>query len=190
MAKTKKGYTLLELLIVVAVFGIIMSALFSSITYSRSSFQNAGYQIDRQQDARRAVDKIAWELKKSSPVWEMDGGRYSVSINEDGDQLDFYVPVFDEDNQITELKAVRYYMNTANTSQMLRKEGIEDAVVAANNIYNTASQKPFFTFNDPIVVISIPVVKNNTVFTLTTQANLRNRDVQLGEEVTVEEIDE
>jgi len=188
--KTEKGYTLLELLIVIAVFGILMSALFSSITYSRASFRDAGYQIDRQQDARRAVDKIAWELKKSSTVWDIDGGRYSVSVNEDGDQLDFYIPVFDEDNQITELKAVRYYMDTVNTSQLLRKEGIENAVVAANNIYNIASQKPFFTFSDPIVVLNIPVVKNNSVFTLTTQVNLRNRDVQLEGGVTVEEIGE
>lgn len=190
MLNTKKGYTLLELIIVVAVFSILVGALFSGITSSRSSFQDSGYQIDRQQDARRAIDRIAWELKKSSPSWEINSNFYNASINVAGDQLDFYIPVFNETNQITQLKAVRYYMNPTNSSQLLRKEGSSTTVVA-NNINNVVAQKPFFSTSDNVIIdIKIPVIKNNASFTLTTQANLRNRQVQLDDGVTVGEITE
>jgi prepilin-type N-terminal cleavage/methylation domain-containing protein len=191
MILRKSGYTLLELFIVIAILGILMGAFFSSITSSRSSFQNAGYDIDRQQDARRAVDRIAWELKKSSTYWRINAtDYYNLSINTNGDQLDFYIPIFNATNQIEELHAVRYYIGGDSSDQLIRKESTNSTIIASN-IDNVVTQKPFFSFNNTdqtIIDIKIPVIKNEAVFTLNSQVNLRNRRVDLDAGVTVEEV--
>lgn len=173
-----------------AIFGILLGAIFGSISSSRVSWKVASEQIDRQQDARKAIDRIAWELRSTNPSWEVDTTSYSVVINSLGDQLDFYVPVFDANNEITALRAVRYYIGGLNNAQLLRKES-SGAVVVANNIDNIAAQKPFFAFNNTdntIVDIKIPVIKNNVTFILASQANLRNRQIDLSEDITIEEI--
>jgi len=192
MISRKKGYTFLELFIVVTILSVMVAAFFSSMSSSKRGFQNSEYAINNQQDARKAVDRVAWELKKSSTSWEVSGNFYNVVINQAGDQIDFYVPVSDIDNQIVQLKAVRYCMDNKNTSQLIRKEGAETTVVT-NNVDNVLAQKPFFSFNNPeqtIIDIKIPVKNNNIAFTLTSQVNLRNRNVQLGSEVVIEEIQE
>jgi prepilin-type N-terminal cleavage/methylation domain-containing protein len=186
----KSGYTLLELVIVTAIVGLLVGLFFSGMSTARSSFQNSGFQIERQQEARKALDRISSDLKMSSPYWQIDSNYYNISINIEGDQLDFYLPVFDEDNEIIILKAVRYYLGGLNSAQLLRKEGA-DFIVIANNIDNQLAQKPFFAFNNTehtVVDIKIPIIKNNATFTLTSQLNLRNREVPLGEETIVEEI--
>jgi len=186
----KYGFTLLELMITLAIFGILLSAIFGSISTSRTNWQNAGNQIDRQQNARKAADRVAWELRLTSPSWTVDAVSYNVSINGDGDWIDFYVPVFDNDNEITQLNAVRYNAGGLNNAQLLRREG-SDTLVVANDIDNVIDQKPFFAFSNvdnTIIDISIPVIKNGTTFVLTSQANLRNRQTQLDAGVIIEEI--
>jgi type II secretory pathway pseudopilin PulG len=188
----KIGYTLLELVIVTAIVGVVVTLFFSSMTTARSSFQNSGFQIERQQEARKALDRISSELKMSSPSWQIGSSYYNISTNINGDQLDFYLPVFGVDNEIIMLKAVRYYLGGLNNAQLLRKEGAS-SIVIANNIENKDAQKPFFAFNNTdhtVVDIKIPIIKNNSTFTLRSQLNLRNRQVPLEEEVLVAGISE
>ena len=184
------GHTLIELMMVLAIFGILLSAIFGIISSSRSSWESGAGQIARQQDARRGIDRIAWELKSTDSSWNVSSTLYSVSINVAGDQIDFYQPVF-VNNSITELRAVRYYVGGQNNAQLLRKEG-GDITVATNNIDNVVSQKPFFSFNSTpnIIDISIPIIKDSTTFVLASQSNLRNRETQLdADEVVVVDIE-
>ena len=185
-----KAFTLLEIVIVIAVLGILLSAIFGVLASSRKDWQSASEQIDRQQDARKAVDRITWELKSSNPSWNVNATLYNISINSAGDQVDFFVPIFDTNNQITTLRAVRYYVGGLNNAQLLRKEGSIESIIA-NNIDNVAGQKPFFTFgntNNTIVDIKIPIIKNNAIFVLESQSNLRNRQANLTEGVIIENI--
>lgn len=180
----------MEIMMVLAIFGVLMGAILTSMNYSRTNWQNADYQISRQEDARKAIDKLSWELKSSSPSWKIDSNTYDVAINNAGDQIDFYAPVFDTNDEITELQAVRYYMGGLDNAQLLRKQGSE-TVVVANNIDNVAAQKPFFAFNNTdhtVIDIKIPIIKNSTTFVVRSQSNLRNRDVLLDDGVTVEGI--
>lgn len=177
-------------MIVTAILGILLSAIFGVLTSSQKDWQNASEQINRQQDARKAMDRIAWELKSSNPFWNVNATLYNISINSAGDQIDFYVPIFDADNQIITLRAVRYYVGGLNNAQLLRREGAIESVIA-NNIDNVAGQKPFFTFgntNNTIVDIKIPIIKNNAIFVLESQSNLRNRQANLTQGVIIENI--
>jgi len=173
------GHTLIELMIVLVISGILLSAIFGIISSSRSSWDSGAGQIVRQQDARKGIDRIAWELRSTDTAWNVSSTLYNVSINAAGDQIDFYQPVF-VNNSITELRAVRYYVGGQNNAQLLRKEG-GDITVATNNIDNVVSQKPFFSFNSTpnIIDIRIPIIKDNIIFVLASQANLRNRGTQL-----------
>lgn len=188
--KREKGYSLIEFMAVLLIFGILLSMVFASMSVSRTNWQNASEQINRQQLARKAVDKIAWGLKSSSPSWEIDSVFYNISINGDGDQIDFYLPVFDEDNEITQLNAVRYYVSAEN--DRLYRAQADGLLVVTTDIDNIEAQKPFFSYGNvdrTIVDIKIPIVRDGTAFILNSQANLRNRQTQLTG-VTVEEIEE
>jgi len=171
------GHTLIELMIVLVISGILLSAIFGIISSSRSSWDSGAGQIVRQQDARKGIDRIAWELRSTDTAWNVSSTLYNVSINAAGDQIDFYQPVF-VNNSITELRAVRYYVGGQNNAQLLRKEG-GDITVVTNNIDN--EEKPFFSFNSTpnIIDIRIPTIKNNITFVLESQVNLRNRGTQL-----------
>lgn len=186
------GFTLLEMIIVAAVFTILFGTLLAGMSTSRQSWQSASDQIDRQVDARQAVNQIAWELRSTNPSWLVNDAYYNISINSFGDRIDFYAPIFNANNEISSLQAVRYYVGGANNAQLLRRVGATDRVVA-NNIDNDSVQKPFFSFNNTdntIIDIKIPVIKNNIIFTLQSQVNLRNREEELENEVIIEGIEE
>lgn len=189
--KKRYGYTLIELLVVIFVFGTLLSVIFGTMAQLRSSWEGGDMQIDRQQQARKGVDKIAWELRVANPSWEIASNLYNISINSFGDQIDFYAPIFDSDNVVTGLTKVRYFIGGTDNNQLLRREGGSAATVVANNIDNVLGQKPFFSFNHverTIIDIKIPVVRDGTTFILRSQANLRNRETELADDVVIEDI--
>jgi hypothetical protein len=143
-------------------------------------------------NARKAVDRIAWELRMTNPSWNVGSTLYSTVINGAGNQIDFYLSTVDESGSITSLSTVRYYTGGPNNSQLLRRQGSATEVVA-NNIDTDIGQLPYFSFNTTehtIINIRIPILKNNARFVLSSQANLRNRELELGEEVEIVEISE
>jgi type II secretory pathway pseudopilin PulG len=188
---SRSGFSILETFIVVAIMGVLFSVIIGTMNASRDRFQDAGSQIDRMQNARKGVDRIAWELRIVDPSWEVNSIEYSIAINPDGDQLDFYLPIINSTtNEVESLHAVRYHIGGLNDAQLLRTEGLS-TVVITNDIDNNFGMEPLFAFNNTdntIVDIRIPIIKNNSLFILTSQANLRNRDVQLNGGVTIEEI--
>ena len=104
------GHTLIELMMVLVISGILLSAIFGIISSSRSSWDRGAGQIARQQDARKGIDRIAWELRSTDSSWNVSSTFYSVFINAARDQIDFYLPVFNVTDDIEELHAVRYYV--------------------------------------------------------------------------------
>jgi len=189
----KNGFTLIEIIVVLAIFGIVTSAVFGSIANSRQTWDKARSQMDRQAEARRALDRIAWELKESCPSWKINSTFFNLSINTAGDRMDLYLPMLDSNNKVSSLYAVRYYIGGINNSQLLRKVGA-NVEVLANYIDNAQEFKPLFDYSNPplntMVDIAIPVRKDNTTFVLQSRANLRNRSEILESEVIVEEISE
>ena len=64
----KKGFTLIELMIVAMIFSILLGATYSILSMSRASFQAGDIQLAVQQEARKAMDKIAREIREASSV--------------------------------------------------------------------------------------------------------------------------
>jgi len=63
-----KGFTLVELMIVLAIFSTILGAIYGVMGMSRSSFQTGDIQIVVQQEARKAMKRIVTELREASSV--------------------------------------------------------------------------------------------------------------------------
>jgi len=185
------GFNFIEVMVVLAIFGLLLGVILNAITNADKSFRDSSYQIERQQESRKGVDRIAWELRNANPSWDINGTSYNVSINSSGDQLDFYVPEFDSSGQITTLLAVRYSVGGLNNAQLLRQQGAEAAVVANNIDTSGLVSNPLFSFvtsDNSVVDISIPILKNNDSFRLTSRANLRNKEIDLEPDVAVEDI--
>jgi len=187
------AFTLIEIIVVVAIFGIILGSLLAAITRSDRFFIDSIRQSGLQFEARRAVDRIAWELKESNPSWKINGNTYSVSINAAGDELNFYLPSFDDQGKIIKLTAVRYYVRQEeDNTQLMRRQGSGQPTVVANNI--DTQSRPYFEplqqGDNSILRISLPVINNNIRFRLRSSVTLRNRNTTLDSGTEVEEITE
>lgn len=199
--KTKRGFTLIELMFVVLIFSSLFAAVFSVFSTSDSSYKRAENQLREQQEARRAMDGITLALRKSSPDWDISGTHYNVTINATNDRLDFFEPIFDANGNLQSLRPVRVRFDAAN-NRLLKREGAGSEVVLANNVesvnfgggcagcavFNCAT-----VANDcPIVVMQIRTSKNDALgpgpgFTLNSRVTLRNGIMILPAEVIVEE---
>ena len=198
----KYGFTLAEALVVVAIFTSLFAILANIFLQSNNAWQIGRNRQIIQQEARKALDRITRDLRVSNFNWQTDSGNCSLIINQDGTQIDFCVPVFNESGNVTSLTAVRYYFSHDNPDRLLRRTGSTDQVVAVN-LDNSINQRPYFdlvtsanssvscgcsrglacpdSFADNCVVkIKIPVVKNVHSFNATTAVALRNREASLG----------
>lgn len=81
----KKGFTLLETMVVTLIISVIIGALFQVLSTGRVSWSSADTQITLQQDLRRAAEEIAGDLRKSATTrvsCPADGATYdSVAFN-------------------------------------------------------------------------------------------------------------
>ena len=64
----RRGFTLVEMLVVLVIFGGIMGALLISFLVGKSSFLSADMYIHVQQEARRAFDIMVKELRESGNI--------------------------------------------------------------------------------------------------------------------------
>lgn len=75
--KTNKGFTLIELTIVIALVGIIVTLLFMPMTFSLKTFQSQNEKANLIADERLLMDYLTREIRKATSV--------SVDENEDED---------------------------------------------------------------------------------------------------------
>ena len=64
-ASSIQGFTLVEILVVMAMVGVVMGALLTSFLIGRKSYLSADAYIQVQQEARRAFDVIVKELREA-----------------------------------------------------------------------------------------------------------------------------
>lgn len=63
-----KGFSLVELIIVLVIFSALLGAIYGVLSMSSASFKTGDVQIVVQQEARKAMNKIATELREASSV--------------------------------------------------------------------------------------------------------------------------
>ncbi len=194
----KKGFTLLELMIVVFIFTFLFAALLTVMSTSDRSWRTGQHKLTVQQEARKAMDTIVKLLRQTNPDW--DGtGTYNVTITSNN-RIDFYKPVFDAaGNYQYPFPKITFKLNPSKPTQLLKNEGsVVNPVVIANNIesINFGGGCPgCAAFNcSPVAtdcpVVSIDIQTKDTIqtgqdiyFNLSSQVALRNTNPVVGIEV-------
>lgn len=193
---TRDGFTLIEAMVVTVLFTILFALLLTTLLNSDRAWQQGRNKLYEQQEARRAMDNIVPLLRQSNPQWLIDATPYPATISDNSQRIDFYQPVFDAQNQITNLEKVTFKLNPADLTQLLKKEGTADSTVVANNVQSitfgggcagcAAFNCAAVAQDCPIVTVDITTRRENP-FTLSSQVTLRNGAITLEGGVSVEE---
>ena len=195
----KKGFTLIEMMVVLGLFVILFAATLTVLTTQDRVWQTGQNKLTEQQEARKAINSLALLLRQSNPDWVINGTHYNVSITDANRRIDFYQPVFTENGEISSLQKVTFKLNPVDTSQLLRKIGTGNETGVANNVnsitfgggcvgcaaYNCSS----VDVNCPVVVVEVKTQKEVN-FTLDSQITLRNTNAILSDGVVIEEPEE
>ena len=86
--KNQKGFTLIEMMVVVAILGVIVLGLVTFFTGGAKSWVSGQYQLTAQRNARQAMDRMVREIREGNN-FAIGAGNDSVTIS--------YLSSFDKD---------------------------------------------------------------------------------------------
>lgn len=174
------GFTLVEVMIVLAIFSIVGGAIFATLAIGRTSWQSGNVQVEVQQESRRGINRMVKELRQS-------GSATIVGVPADGEyhnSIAFQMPedidgdgdVVDANGNIEWGSQITYSMGGLDGKQLLRSKGGQVEVLA-NNITNFQFRRQATTPS----IIEITLQSQKTTIqgqligtTLSTQVRLRN----------------
>ena len=199
----EEGYSLIEMMVVVSIFTFLFAAIFTMLTISNRSWRIRYNKLIEQQEARKAMDEITRFLRRTNPEWiDESGNSYPVNIPS-SNRIDFYIPIFALDGEITAFRKITFKLNPENPHQLLKKVGNASAVVVATDIENLdfgggcagCSAFDCSTVADdcPRVTIAIETKSESdskTEYSLNSQVTLRNINVVIPEDIEVEQPEE
>nr|MBU1328121.1 prepilin-type N-terminal cleavage/methylation domain-containing protein [Candidatus Omnitrophota bacterium] len=175
MIKDDRGFTLLEIIIVVFLFSVISAAIFSVLATGRNSLSAGESQIGVQQACRNGLDSMIKELRQAgvSTITDVpaNGTNYS--------SITFQIPTSIAATGITWSSNIQYALGGLNNAQLLRMQSGSQRVLA-NNISALSFNRS--ATNPNVVNISVTAQKNTfpgftarqSTITLVSQVRLRN----------------
>jgi len=175
MIKNRKGFTLIEIAIVVFLFSTIFAALFSVLASAKNSLNAGESQVGVQQACRNGLDAMIKELRQAGvstiPNVPADGINYNT--------ITFQIPAVISATGITWSNSINYALGGLNGRQLVRLESGNQKVMA-NNISALSFNRS--AANPNVVNISITAQKNTfpgftarqSAITLVSQVKLRN----------------
>jgi prepilin-type N-terminal cleavage/methylation domain-containing protein len=194
----KNGITLMETMVVVAIFAVLFSATLTVLINQDATWRLGQDKLTVQQETRQAMNMMSVLLRQTNPDWVINSVHYPVTIT-GGNRIDFYKPGFDAEGNIATLRKVTFKLNPENTRQLLKKEGLSEAITIADNVESInigGGCSGCAAFNCSTVSADCPVVsvtmqsRKNVDFTLTSKITLRNAAMAVGDETVVEEPEE
>lgn len=194
--KKMAGFTLVELMMVMAIFISLFAMVFEVLTNSDRTWKSGQDKLTEQQEARKAMNNIARILRQSNPSWAANGLSFPVTISEGNARIDFYHPLFDASGDIITLRKITYRLNPNDPKQLLREDSALGQQVVANDVsllnfgggcLGCSSFNCTSVANDcPVVSIEVRTKKKNE-FPLITQVTLRNQNINPSGNVTIEQ---
>ena len=189
------AFTLVELMVVTAIFSAFFAMVFGILTNSDRTWRSGQDKLSEQQEARKAMNNMAGILRQSNPSWAANGLSYALTISEGNARIDFYHPLFDASGNIITLRKITYRLNPDNPKQLLREDSAGQQVVAndvsflnfGGGCLGCSSFNCTSVANDcPVVSIEVRTKKKND-FPLITQVTLRNQNITPSANVTIEQ---
>jgi len=148
-ATSQKGFSLIEMIVLIAVFIVIIMAIVSALQFVYRGQRFAFEQADATRSARTGIEKAVRSLREMSYA---DNGAYPV-ISIATSSINFYSD-YDNDKKI---ERIRYFLDGTNF-----KKGITEASgdpptyntsneivsLVSDNVRNTSLSIPMFTYYD------------------------------------------
>ncbi len=185
------GFTLIEMMVVMAIFSMIMASIFGVLAIGRSSWYQGTTQIDVQQEARKAMDKIVRELRESGSQKITVGASqvtFQISTGVDANGQIIWGACTNWANNTTTVAgyAIKYYLSNNKLYRSVLNSYPSGSAVGTDTVMANNVQSLTLTGNGPpVTTVDIAVVTQKTVlqggaslrnlqFTLNSKATLRN----------------
>lgn len=199
-----KGFTLIEMVLVVAIFSAIFAAMMALMTHSQTYLSRGQNKVREQQEARRLMETITRNMRDANPAWNINGTYYNLSISANNTNLTFYQPVFNNTtNNVTSVRRITYRRSTFYPNVLRQKIGS----AASNNLTAELHAVNFTGSSDggatwactsacDMVRIRLEMIKKQmdfnktTPFVLVNEVTLRNREMAVSNETAVESSEE
>jgi prepilin-type N-terminal cleavage/methylation domain-containing protein len=152
MGKSKRSFTLLEVLVSIAILTLVVAGVFSVFYVGDTCWRTDTGLVDLQQQVRQAIDGMSREIRQGNPG--------SIAITEAGARIDFSIG---GDN-------IAYYLNNG---QIIREYSAGADRILGNNISALN-----FSLDGSVVLIEVTAEKTvqgrDVTFALSEKVGLRN----------------
>jgi len=98
LKKNQKGFSLIEMMVVVVILGLIVLGLVTFFTGGAKSWVAGQSQLKAQREARQAIDRMVREIREGKNI--TTGSEISITVS---------VPHFDIDGNVDSYNDVNYY---------------------------------------------------------------------------------
>jgi len=166
--QNQKGFSLIEMMVVVVILGVIVLALVTFFTGGTKSWVAGQSQLKAQREARQAIDRMVREIREGNEI-KSNSDSYSVTV---------YIPPFPIEG-IDER-----YVFYALSGTTLQRDGnplIDNVQINGESIFKyynndgTEVNPPDSTVSKVHINLKVDVDKDsNPDITLNTDVNLRN----------------
>jgi prepilin-type N-terminal cleavage/methylation domain-containing protein len=171
--KNQKGFSLIEMMVVVVILGLIVLGLVTFFTGGAKSWVAGQSQLEAQRNARQAMDRMVREIREGK----------NIISSSDGDTIVVSIPDFDTPDPDD------YYEVTYNLSDTTIERGtiplINNVLISGEDIFEYYDSNGIevisldSTVSKVHINLKVDVDKDgNSDITLNTDVNLRNYGLQ------------
>jgi len=111
----KRSFTLVEILVVLAILSILSLTLYVVFDQSLKSWKKAESKLDIYQNARISFEQMTRELEGAVLYYDPANNNFSlIGLNANPDNISFVTPIYTNNGSEYELCKARYYVNNNN----------------------------------------------------------------------------